>query len=136
VGIPHAVAHGTAHEGGRADRQLAACSGIETSRVDLSTFFLGSLLAGLAGVALTQIGSLGPTVGTNHIVDAFLVVVAGGLAQLRGAVIAARALGILNSFVEWWTQASLAKVAVFIAIVAFLQLRPQGLIVSRSRALT
>jgi len=102
------------------NRQLAACSGIGTERVDRRTFFIGSGLAGVAGVALTLLGPIGPTLGTNYIVDAFLVVVVGGLGQLRGAVIAAIGLGVLNSFVEYGTGASLAKVAVFVAIVAFL----------------
>lgn len=117
------------------NRQLASCSGIPTDHVDRSTFFLGSGLAGIAGVALTLLGSIGPTLGTNYVVDAFLVVVVGGLGQLRGAVIAAFALGVLNAFVEYWTQASLAKVVVFVTIVFFLQLRPQGLVVMRSRSL-
>jgi urea transport system permease protein len=118
------------------NRQLAACSGIRTHRVDQTTFFIGSGLAGVAGVGLTLLGSIGPTLGTNYIVDAFLIVVVGGLGQLRGAVIAAMALGVLNSFVEYGTQASVAKVVVFLAIVAFLQFRPQGLVSVRSRALT
>ncbi|WP_106398225.1 urea ABC transporter permease subunit UrtB [Actinocorallia populi] len=118
------------------NRELAACSGVVTERVDQLTFFIGSGLAGVAGVALTLIGPIGPTLGTNYIVDAFLVVVAGGLGRLRGAVLAALALGLLNSFVEFWTDASFAKVVVFAAIVAFLQFRPQGMFVLRSRALT
>jgi len=118
------------------NRQLASCSGVATDRVDRTTFFIGSGLAGVAGVALTLLGSVGPTLGTNYIVDAFLVVVVGGLGQLRGAVIAAFALGVLNSFTEYWTQASFAKVVVFVAIVAFLQVRPQGLVVLRTRTLT
>ncbi|GLX92321.1 urea ABC transporter permease subunit UrtB [Herbidospora sp. NEAU-GS84] len=118
------------------NRQLAATSGINTGRVDQRTFFIGSGLAGIAGVALTLIGPVGPTLGTYYIVDAFLVVVAGGLGQLRGAVIAALALGLLNSYAEFWTNASLAKVIVFAVIIAFLQFRPQGLFVLRSRALT
>jgi len=118
------------------NRELAACSGVVTERVDQLTFFIGSGLAGVAGVALTLIGPIGPTLGTNYIVDAFLVVVAGGLGRLRGAVLAALALGLINSFVEFWTDASLAKVIVFVATVAFLQARPQGLFVLRSRALT
>jgi urea transport system permease protein len=118
------------------NRELAACSGVVTERVDQLTFFIGSGLAGVAGVALTLIGSVGPTLGTNYIVDAFLVVVAGGLGQLRGAVIAAVALGLLNSYAEFWTDASLAKVIVFASIIAFLQFRPQGMFVLRSRALT
>lgn len=118
------------------NRELAACSGVVTERVDQLTFFIGSGLAGVAGVALTLIGSVGPTLGTNYIVDAFLVVVAGGLGQLRGAVLAALALGLLNSYAEFWTDASLAKVIVFASIIAFLQFRPQGMFVLRSRALT
>ena len=107
-----------------------------TDRVDQLTFFIGSGLAGVAGVALTLIGPVGPSLGTYYIVDAFLVVVAGGLGQLRGAVLAALALGVLNSYVEFWSDASLAKVVVFAVIVAFLQVRPQGMFVLRSRALT
>ncbi|GAB3983013.1 urea ABC transporter permease subunit UrtB [Plantactinospora veratri] len=120
------------------NRQLAAVSGVATERVDQLTFFIGSGLAGVAGVALTLIGPVGPTLGTNYIVDAFLVVVAGGLGQLRGAVIAAFALGILNSFVEFWVDngASVAKVVVFAVIIGFLQLRPQGMFVVRTRALS
>lgn len=120
------------------NRQLAAASGVATERVDQLTFFIGSGLAGVAGVALTLIGPVGPTLGTNYIVDAFLVVVAGGLGQLRGAVIAAFALGILNSFVEFWVDngASFAKVVVFAVIIGFLQLRPQGMFVVRTRALS
>jgi urea transport system permease protein len=118
------------------NRQLAAVSGVATGRVDQVTFFVGSGLAGVAGVALTLIGPVGPTLGTNYIVDAFLVVVAGGLGQLRGAVLAAVALGTLNSFVEFWTDASLAKVVVFAVVIGFLQVRPQGLFVLRSRALS
>ncbi|MEU8135279.1 urea ABC transporter permease subunit UrtB [Streptodolium elevatio] len=118
------------------NRQLAACSGIATSRVDQRTFFIGSGLAGVAGVALTLIGPVGPALGTYYIVDAFLVVVAGGLGRLQGAVIAAFVLGLVNSYVEFWSDASLAKVVVFAVIIAFLQLRPQGLFVLRSRKLT
>jgi urea transport system permease protein len=118
------------------NRQLASCSGIATDLVDRSTFFIGSGLAGVAGVALTLLGSIGPTLGINYIVDAFLVVVVGGLGQLKGAVLAAFALGVLNAFVEYGTEASFAKVVVFLAIVGFLQVRPQGLFVLRTRALT
>lgn len=117
------------------NRQLASCSGLKTHSIDRLTFFIGSGLAGIAGVALTLLGSTGPTLGTNYIVDAFLVVVVGGLGQLKGAVIAAIGLGLLNSFVEFSTEASIAKVAVFVAIVAFLQVRPQGLFVLKSRGL-
>ena len=118
------------------NRQLAAVCAVRTARVDQLTFFIGSGLAGVAGVTLTLVGSINPTIGTKYIVDAFLVVVVGGLGQLRGALLAAFALGLLNSFAEFWTDASLAKVLVFVAIVAFLQARPQGLFQLRTRALT
>ncbi|BFU44851.1 urea ABC transporter permease subunit UrtB [Krasilnikovia sp. MM14-A1004] len=128
--------HGSRMRAVMQNRQLAAVSGVSTGRVDQTTFFLGSGLAGVAGVALTLIGPVGPNLGTYYIVDAFLIVVAGGLGQLRGAVLAALALGILNSYVEFWTDASLAKVVVFMVIVGFLQVRPQGLFVLRTRALS
>lgn len=118
------------------NRQLASCSGIATQSVDQRTFFIGSGLAGTAGVALTLLGPIGPSLGTAYIVDAFLVVVAGGLGQLRGAVFAAMGLGVLQALVEFKTQASLAKVIAFVAVVALLQFRPQGLVSVRSRALT
>lgn len=118
------------------NRQLAATSGIDTGRIDMLTFFIGSGLAGVAGVAVTLIGPVGPALGDYYIVDAFLVVVAGGLGQLRGAVLAALGLGPLNSYAEFWSDASLAKVIVFAVIIAFLQIRPQGMFVLRSRALT
>jgi urea transport system permease protein len=130
------LSHGRRMRAVMQNRQLAAVSGVATERVDQLTFFIGSGLAGVAGVALTLIGPVGPNLGTYYIVDAFLVVVAGGLGQLRGAILAALALGVINSYVEFWTDASLAKVVVFAVIVAFLQVRPQGLFVLRTRALT
>jgi urea transport system permease protein len=117
------------------NRQLASCSGLKTHAIDRLTFFIGSGLAGIAGVALTLLGSTGPTLGTSYIVDAFLVVVVGGLGQLKGAVIAAIGLGLINAFVEFNSEASIAKVVVFVTIVAFLQVRPQGLFVLKSRGL-
>ena len=117
------------------NRDLAAVSGIRTGRVDRLTFFIGSGLAGIAGVALTLVGPIGPTMGTNLIVDAFLVVVVGGIGELRGTVIVAFALGVLQSMLEYSTTVSVAKVLVFLAIVAFLQWRPQGLFAVRTRSL-
>jgi urea transport system permease protein len=117
-------------------RQLAAVSGIGTDRVDAVTFLVGSGLAGIAGVALTLLGPIGPSLGTFYIVDAFLVVIVGGLGHLRGAVLAALAIGVLNVFVEFSSQASIAKAIVFAAVIAFLQYRPQGLFSYQSRALT
>ena len=117
------------------NRDLAAVSGLATGRVDRLTFFIGSGLAGVAGVALTLIGPIGPAMGTNIIVNAFLVVVVGGIGQLKGTVIVAFALGILQSMVEYTTTVSVASVIVFVAIVAFLQWRPQGLFTLRTRSL-
>ncbi|ANS30303.1 branched-chain amino acid ABC transporter permease [Rhodococcus opacus] len=117
------------------NRDLAETSGISSRRTDVTTFFIGSGLAGVAGVALTLIGSTSPTIGQSYLIDAFLVVVVGGLGQMKGAVIAAFALGILNSFVEYSTTASIAKVIVFVVIVVFLQVRPQGLFAAKTRSL-
>jgi urea transport system permease protein len=117
------------------NRDLAETSGISSRRTDITTFFIGSGLAAVAGVALTLIGSTSPTIGQSYLIDAFLVVVLGGLGQLKGTVIAAFALGFLNSFIEYNTTASLAKVIVFVLIVIALQVRPQGLFTVRTRSL-
>ncbi|MFD1543190.1 urea ABC transporter permease subunit UrtB [Nonomuraea guangzhouensis] len=117
------------------NRDLAAASGIPTGRVDRLTFFIGSGLAGIAGVALTLVGPIGPTMGTNIIIDAFLVVVVGGIGQLKGTVVVAFALGLMQSLVEYSTTLSVAKVLVFLTIVAFLQWRPRGLFTLRTRSL-
>ena len=116
-------------------RDLAETSGISSRTTDITTFFIGSGLAGVAGVALTLIGSTSSNTGMTYLIDAFLVVVIGGLGQIKGAVIAAVALGLLNSFIEYNTTASVAKVAVFVIIVIFLQIRPQGLFTVQSRSL-
>ncbi|MCW2802647.1 MAG: urea transporter permease subunit UrtB [Propionibacteriaceae bacterium] len=117
------------------NRELAETVGISTRRTDRLTFFIGSGLAGVAGVALTLLGSTGPTLGTNYIVDAFLVVVVGGIGQIRGALIAAFVLGLLQSVFQYSTTASMAKVLLLIAIVIFLQVRPQGIFSVRTRSL-
>ncbi len=117
------------------NRDLAEVSGISTARVDRTAFFLGSGLAGVAGVALTLVGPIGPTMGTNVIIDAFLVIVVGGIGQLKGTVIVAFVLGVLQSVLEYSTTVSVAKVLVLVGIVAFLQWRPQGLYTLRTRSL-
>jgi urea transport system permease protein len=117
------------------NRDLAETVGISTRCTDRLTFFIGSGLAGIAGVALTLLGSTGPTLGTSYIVDAFLVVVAGGIGQIKGAVIAAFGLGLLQATFEYSTTASVAKVMVFVVVVVFLQLRPQGIFSVRTRSL-
>jgi urea transport system permease protein len=115
------------------DRQMASALGVNTPRVDALTFALGSGLAGVAGCALSLIGPVGPSLGTYYIVDAFLVVVLGGVGQIIGTVAAAFAIGGLNTFIEYGTTASLAKVFVFALVIAFLQWRPSGLIKARAR---
>jgi len=117
------------------NRDLAETVGVSTRSTDRLTFFIGSGLAGIAGVALTLLGSTGPTLGTSYIVDAFLVVVAGGIGQIKGAVIAAFGLGLLQATFEYSTTASIAKVMVFVVIVVFLQIRPQGIFSLRTRSL-
>lgn len=117
------------------NRDLAETIGISTRSTDRLTFFIGSGLAGIAGVALTLLGSTGPTLGTSYIVDAFLVVVAGGIGQIKGAVIAAFGLGLLQATFEYSTTANIAKVMVFVVVVVFLQIRPQGIFSIRTRSL-
>lgn len=117
------------------NRDLAEASGISSRATDRTTFFIGSGLAGIAGVALTLLGSTGPNLGMSYIVDAFLVVVVGGIGHIKGTVIAAAALGLMQAFFEFSTTASIAKVLVFVVIIAFLQVRPQGLLVTRTRSL-
>jgi urea transport system permease protein len=117
------------------NRDLAEVSGISTTFVDHFTFFLGSGLAGIAGVGLSLLDAISFDFGTSYIVDAFLVVVAGGVGQLKGAVIAAFALGVMQSSIEFATSTSIAKVCVFLIVVVFLQLRPQGLVSIRTRNL-
>ncbi len=117
------------------NRDLAETLGVSTRRTDRITFFLGSGLAGVAGVALTLLGSTGPTIGSSYIVEAFLVVVVGGIGQIKGTVIAAFGIGLTQSFLEYSTSGSIAKVLVFLAIVVFLQARPQGIFAIRTRSL-
>ena len=115
------------------NREIAASLGVATRRVDGLTFALGAGLAGVAGSALTLLGQIGPQLGTGYIVDAFMVVVLGGVGSLPGTVLAAFSIGLFNSFLEFRTNATLAKVLVFILIIAFLQFRPNGLLAVRGR---
>ena len=117
------------------NRPLAESAGISTRATDRLTFFIGSGLAGVAGVAVTLMGSISPNLGTGYIINAFLVVVVGGIGQIKGAVIAAFVLGIVSSFAEFTTTASIAQVIVFALIVAFLQVRPQGIYQLKTRSL-
>jgi urea transport system permease protein len=116
------------------NRPIAACMGVNTARVDTYAFALGSGIAGLAGCALSQVGNVGPDLGQGYIVDAFMVVVLGGVGQLAGTVYAALGLGVLNKFLEGWAGAVLAKIAVLVLIIVFIQKRPQGIFAARGRS--
>jgi urea transport system permease protein len=118
------------------NRPIASCMGVNTARIDTYAFALGSGIAGLAGCALSQIGNVGPDLGQNYIVDSFMVVVLGGVGQLAGTVYAALGLGILNKFLEGWAGAVLAKIAVLIFIIVFIQKRPQGIFAMKGREVT
>ena len=116
------------------NRPIASCMGVNTARIDTYAFALGSGIAGLAGCALSQVGNVGPDLGQGYIVDAFMVVVLGGVGQLAGTVYAALGLGILNKFLEGWTGAVLAKIAVLVFIIIFIQKRPQGIFAMKGRS--
>jgi len=116
------------------NRPIAACMGVHTARVDTYAFALGSGIAGLAGCALSQIGNVGPDLGQSYIVDAFMVVVLGGVGQLAGTVLAALGLGVINKFLEGLTGAVLAKIAVLLFIIVFIQKRPQGIFALQDRS--
>jgi urea transport system permease protein len=135
------------------NRSMSSCLGIPTEQVDALSFLVGSGLAGVAGVAVTLLGSVGPNMGGNYIVDCFMVVVLGGVGKLLGTVVAALGIGILsyvlgsgsllllwpqmpaalNSIITFFATTSMAKVLVFILIVAFLQFRPSGLFPQKGR---
>jgi len=135
------------------NRDMSACLGIPTQKVDALTFSLGSGLAGIAGCAITLLGSVGPNVGGNYIVDAFMVVVLGGVGKLVGTIVAAMAIGMLNyligagtiafllqpveplaNFFLFFSTTSMAKVMVFALIIAFLQVRPAGMFPQKGRS--
>ena len=135
---------------------MSACLGIPTAQVDAVTFALGSGLAGLAGFAVTLLGSVGPNLGVNYIVDAFMVVVVGGVGNLVGSIIAALCIGVvtyllgsgtlplllsgtenlqpLTDFFNFFATTSMAKVMVFALIIVFLQIRPAGLFPPKGRS--
>jgi urea transport system permease protein len=116
------------------NRRMAACVGVSTGRIDMLTFGLGSGIAGLGGVALSQLGNVGPDLGQSYIVDSFMVVVLGGVGQLAGTAIAALGLGELNKFLEPAVGAVLAKIGILVLIVLFIQKRPSGLFALKGRS--
>lgn len=134
------------------NRSMSACLGIRTEQVDALTFAVGSGLAGVAGCAVSLLGSIGPNTGQNYIVDTFMVVVVGGVGKLVGSIVAAMAIGIANymigssilvtvfkplgpiaDFFEFFSTISMAKVLVFALIIVFLQIRPAGLFPQKGR---
>ncbi|MBO1514380.1 urea ABC transporter permease subunit UrtB [Metabacillus bambusae] len=117
------------------NRDMASCLGVSTRRVDSTAFAIGSGFAGIAGCSLTLIGSIGPTLGSSYIVDAFMIVILGGIGKLKGTIFAALMLGVLSTFVELSTSATFAKVIVFALIIIFLQWKPTGLVGAKVRAL-
>jgi urea transport system permease protein len=116
------------------NRAMAASMGIRTSRIDAFTFGLGSGIAGLAGVALSQIDNVSPNLGQGYIIDSFLVVVFGGVGNLWGTLVGAFTLGIANKFLEPYAGAVLGKIAILVLIILFIQKRPRGLFALKGRA--
>jgi urea transport system permease protein len=116
------------------NRSMASSMGIRTGHVDALTFALGSGIAGVAGVALSQISNVSPNLGQNFIVDSFMVVVFGGVGSLWGTIVGAFSLGIVNKFLEPVSGAILGKVVVLIIIILFIQKRPRGLFALKGRA--
>lgn len=116
------------------NRAMARAMGVRASRVDALTFGLGSGIAGIAGVALSQLTNVGPNLGQSYIVDSFMVVVFGGVGNLWGTLVGGLALGVANKFLEPWSGAVLAKIVILVLIILFIQKRPQGLFPQRGRA--
>ncbi|MCF8477502.1 MAG: urea ABC transporter permease subunit UrtB [Pseudolabrys sp.] len=117
------------------NRQMAAAVGIRTARIDALTFGLGSGIAGLAGVALSQIDNVSPNLGQGYIIDSFMVVVFGGVGNLWGTLVGALTLGIANKFLEPFAGAVLAKIAILVFIILFIQKRPPGMFALKGRAI-
>ncbi len=116
------------------NRAMAAAMGIRTTRIDALTFGLGSGIAGIAGVALSQIDNVSPNLGQGYIIDSFMVVVFGGVGNLWGTLVGAFALGIANKFLEPFAGAVLGKIAILVLIILFIQKRPRGLFALKGRA--
>lgn len=116
------------------NRAMAGALGVPTGRVDTLAFGLGAGIAGLGGVALSQISNVGPDMGQGYIVDSFMVVVLGGVGQIAGTVYAALGLGIVNKLLESWSGAVIAKIVVLVFIILFIQKRPQGLFALKGRS--
>ncbi len=116
------------------NRAMAKAMGIRTEWVDAMTFGLGSGVAGVAGVALSQLTNVGPDLGQSYIIDSFMVVVFGGVGNLWGSLIGGTSMGVVNQLLEPWVGAVLAKIFVLVALILFIQAKPRGLFPQRGRA--
>ena len=116
------------------NRRMAASMGIRTGRIDALTFGLGSGIAGIAGVALSQLDNVSPNLGQAYIIDSFMVVVFGGVGNLWGTFVGGFSLGIIDKFLEPFAGSVLAKILVLVAIILFIQKRPRGLFALKGRA--
>ncbi|AGK49179.1 urea ABC transporter, permease protein UrtB [Burkholderia thailandensis MSMB121] len=116
------------------NRRMAACVGVKTARVDSYAFAFGAGIAGLGGCALSQIGNVGPDLGQSYIIDSFMAVVLGGVGQIAGTVLGGFGLGLLSKAIEPFWGAVLAKIAVLVMIVLFIQKRPQGMFALKGRS--
>ena len=133
--VPREQAEALAEEvGAEYGRTMAASMGIRTSRIDALTFGLGSGVAGIAGVALSQIDNVSPNLGQGYIIDSFMVVVFGGVGNLWGTLVGAFTLGIANKFLEPYAGAVLGKILILVLIILFIQKRPRGLFALKGRA--
>jgi urea transport system permease protein len=116
------------------NRAMAKAMGVRSEWVDALTFGLGSGIAGIAGVALSQLTNVGPNLGQSYIIDSFMVVVFGGVGNLWGTLVGAMSLGVVNKFIEPWTGAVMAKILVLVFVILFIQKRPRGLFPQKGRA--
>jgi urea transport system permease protein len=116
------------------NRAMAKAMGIRTQWVDAMTFGLGAGVAGVAGVALSQLTNVGPNLGQSYIIDSFMVVVFGGVGNLWGSLIGGMSMGVTNQLLEPWVGAVLAKIFVLVALILFIQWRPRGLFPQKGRA--
>jgi len=116
------------------NRRMASSMGISTSVIDMLAFALGSGIAGIAGVALSQIDNVSPNLGQGYIIDSFMVVVLGGVGNLWGTLLGAVVLGLANKLLEPFIGAVLAKILLLVLIILFIQKRPRGLFALKGRA--
>ncbi len=116
------------------NRRMAACVGIRTWQIDCYAFAFGAGIAGLGGCALSQVSNVGPDLGQSYIIDSFMAVVLGGVGQLIGTIVGALGLGVLSKLIEPFWGAVLAKIAILVLIVLFIQKRPQGLFALKGRS--